>query len=250
MDNDGMVIEALEKALEANPNAKFIYTIPDFHNPTGVTLSLERRKRLVELANKYELMIIEDNPYREIRFEGEVLPSLKSFDTKGIVIHFGTFSKILSPGMRLGWVVAEEEIIQKFVTLKQGADTQTNTLMQMAVNKYMEMFDLDKHIERMKIPYKRKKDLMLETMKKELPEGYKYTNPQGGLFTWISFPEGIDSAEVLKMAIKEKVTFVPGASFFPNGGDTNHCRINYSGMTEEQITEGIKRLGRVFKAFS
>lgn len=251
MDQDGMIIEELEKALEANPKAKFIYTIPDFQNPTGVTLSLERRKRLVELANKYEVVVIEDSPYREVRYEGEPLPSIKSFDTKGLVIHIGTFSKILSPGMRLGWIVADEALIQKFVTLKQSADTQTSTLIQRQVNRYMEMFDIDKHIEEIRKLYKKKKDLMLETIKKEFPESFTYTNPQGGLFTWVDFPEGIDAAVVLKKAIaEEKVAFVPGAPFFPNGGNANHCRMNYSGMTEEQIVEGIKRLGKLFKALS
>lgn len=251
MDKDGMIVEELEKALEANPKAKFIYTIPEFQNPTGVTLSLERRKRLVELANKYEIVVVEDSPYREIRYEGEPLPSLKSFDTKGLVIHIGTFSKILSPGMRLGWVVAEEDLIQKFVTLKQSADTQTGTLIQRQVNKYMELYDIDKHIEGIRKLYKNKKDLMLETMKKEFPEGYTYTNPEGGLFTWVTFPEGVDSAVVLKRAIaEEKVAFVPGSPFYPGGGNANHCRMNYSGVSEEQIVEGIKRLGRIFRSLS
>ncbi len=248
MDQDGMIMEELEKVLEANPKAKFIYTIPDFQNPTGVTLSLERRKRMVELANQYDMVIIEDSPYREVRYEGQHLPSIKSFDTKGLVVHIGTFSKILSPGMRLGWIVAEEALIQKFVTLKQSADTQTSTLIQRQVNKYLEMYDIDMHIEEIRKLYKKKKDLMLETIAKEFPEGFTYTNPQGGLFTWVEFPEGMDAAVVLKKAIaEEKVAFVPGAPFFPNGGHANHCRMNYSGVAEAQITEGVKRLGRILK---
>lgn len=248
MDENGMIIEELEKALEENQNVKFIYTIPDFQNPTGRTLSLERRKRLVELANKYEVPVIEDNPYGELRFEGETLPSLKSFDTKGLVIHLGTFSKIFCPGMRLGWVVAEQEILQKYITVKQGADLQCSSIAQREVSKFLEMFNLDAHIQNLIKVYRVRRDLMIETMKKEFPSNVTFTYPKGGLFAWVTFPENIDAAELLVKALEQKVAFVPGESFYPNGGNANHCRLNFSNMPEDRIVEGITRLGRVLKS--
>lgn len=247
MDEDGMIMEELEKALEANPNAKFIYAIPDFQNPTGRTLSLERRKRLMELATKYEIPVIEDNPYGELRFEGEILPSLKCFDPKNLVIHLGTFSKIFAPGLRLGWVIAEPEILHKYNLVKQGADLQCSTIAQREVDKFLEMYDIEVHIEKIKKVYKVRRDLMLETMKKEFPEGVTYTNPSGGLFAWATFPKEIDAAVLLKKALELKVAFVPGEPFYPNGGNANHCRLNYSNMPEDKIVEGIKRLAKVLK---
>lgn len=249
MDQDGMIIEELEKALKENSNVKFIYTIPDFQNPTGITLSLERRKRLIELANQYNIPIIEDNPYGELRFEGEILPSLKSMDTKGLVVHLGTFSKIFCPGLRLGWVIAEPEILQKYLVVKQGADLQCSTIAQREISKFLEMFKLDDHIQNLIKVYRERRNLMLETMKNEFPSNVTFTHPQGGLFAWVEFPEGMNAAEVLKKALEEKVAFVPGESFYANGGNVNHCRLNYSNMPEDKIVEGIKRLGKVLRSF-
>lgn len=248
MDDDGMIIDDLEKALEENhEKTKFIYVIPEFQNPTGRTMSLERRKRLLELANKYDIPIVEDNPYGELRFEGEVIPSIKSMDTKGLVIHLGTFSKIFCPGYRLGWVVADPEILSKYITVKQGADLQSSTISQREVNRYMEMYSLDEHVEKIKALYKKRKNLMVQTMKEEFPKTVTFTNPQGGLFTWLDLPEGVDAAEVFKLAIAQKVAFVPGEPFYPNGGHANHARLNFSSMPEDKIVEGIKRLGKVLK---
>jgi len=247
MDQDGMRMDALEKALQENPNAKFIYTIPDFQNPTGITMSLERRKKLVELAVKYNVPVVEDNPYGELRFEGEKLPAIKHFDTTGIVIFLGTFSKIFSPGLRIGWVAASPEIVRKYVLVKQGADLQCNSMAQREAAVFMEMYDIEKHIEKIIEVYRRRRDLMIETMKKEFPEGFTFTYPSGGLFTWVEMPEGLDAAEVLKKALEEKVAFVPGGTFYPNGGNENHCRLNYSCMPEDKIVEGITRLGKVFR---
>lgn len=247
MDDDGMIIEELEKALEANPKAKLIYTIPDFQNPTGKTLSVERRKRLVELAEKYNVPIIEDNPYGELRYEGDRLPAIKSFDTKGLVVYLGTFSKTFCPGYRLGWICASPELLSKYIMVKQGADLQASSISQREAALFMEKYKLDEHINKIKKIYRRRRDLMIETIKKEFPETVKYTYPSGGLFTWISLPEGYDSAEILIKALKEKVAFVPGGSFFPNGGHPNHFRLNYSNMPEEKIIEGIRRLGRVLR---
>ena len=248
MDEEGMQMDELEKAIQNNTKIKFIYTIPDFQNPTGRTMSLERRKKLIEIANKYEIPVVEDNPYGELRFEGEKLPALKSFDTKGLVIHLGTFSKTFCPGFRMGWVVAEKDILQKYIIVKQGADLQCNTLTQREVAKFLEMYDLDEHVEKIKDVYRKRRDVMLNTMEKEFPKCLKFTYPNGGLFTWVEFPKGFDASEVLKRAILEyKVAFVPGEPFFPNGGNANHCRMNYSNMSEERIEEGVKRLGKLFR---
>lgn len=248
MDEDGMKIDELEKALENNPKAKFIYTIPDFQNPTGRTLSIDRRKKMVQLAEKYNVPIVEDNPYGELRFEGERLPAIKSFDTKGLVIYLGTFSKTFCPGLRLGWVCASNEILQKYIICKQGADLQASTISQREAALFMQTYSLDEHIAKIKEVYKGRRDLMLKTMKEEFPENLKYTLPQGGLFTWVTLPEGYDAKIILEKALKEKVAFVPGGSFFPNGGRPNHFRMNYSNMTEDKVVEGIKRLGKVLKS--
>lgn len=247
MDEEGMVIEELEKALEQNSNTKFIYTIPDFQNPSGRTMSLERRKKLLELAYKYNVPVVEDNPYGELRFEGEILPAIKSFDTKGLVIHLGTFSKTFCPGLRLGWVVASPEILHKYIVSKQGADLQSSTIAQREINKFLDMYDLDKHVENLKKVYRKRRDLMLDTMEKEFPAGVTFTRPQGGLFTWVTFPAHLDAADIMKKSLEEKVAFVPGQSFFPNGQYKNHGRFNYSNMPEDKIVEGIKRLGKVLK---
>ena len=248
MDNDGMIIEDLELALKNNPNVKFIYTIPDFQNPSGKTLSLERRKRMVELSEKYNVPIIEDNPYGELRFEGERLPSVKSFDRAGSVIYLGTFSKTFCPGLRLGWVCAENNILSKYILVKQGADLQSSTISQRETALFMERYNLDEHIEKIKSVYRKRRDLMIKMMEKEFPDNCTFTYPQGGLFTWVTLEEGQNAAEILEIALKDKVAFVPGGSFFPNGGHKNHFRLNYSSSSEEQIIEGIKRLGKVLKS--
>lgn len=248
MDEDGMIMEELEKALKANPNAKFIYAIPDFQNPTGRTLSLERRKHLMELATEYEIPVIEDNPYGELRFEGEILPSLKCFDPKGLVIHLGTFSKIFAPGMRLGWVIAEPEILHKYNLVKQGADLQCSTIAQREVAKFLSMFDIEEHIDKIKKVYKNRRDLMVETIRREFPSSVSCTYPNGGLFAWVTFPEDIDAAVLLQKALEQKVAFVPGEPFYPNGGNANHARMNYSNMPEDRIVEGIQRMANVLKS--
>lgn len=247
MDEDGMIMEDLEKALKENDNVKFIYAIPDFQNPTGKTWSVERRKKLVELGNKYDVAIIEDNPYGELRFEGEILPAIKHFDTEGRVIFLGTFSKILCPGMRLGWVAAEKTLLNKFVLVKQGADLQSSTIAQMEVATYLSDYDIDAHIEEIKIVYVKRRDIMLKTMKEEFPEGVTFTYPEGGLFTWVILPEYMNARELALKALEQKVAFVPGGSFFANGGHENTFRLNYSNMNEENIVIGIKRLGKVIK---
>ncbi|MCC3870003.1 PLP-dependent aminotransferase family protein [Terrisporobacter mayombei] len=246
-DNDGMMMEDLEKVLASNDKVKMIYVIPDFQNPSGRTWPLERRLKFMEIVNKYEIPVIEDNPYGELRFDGESLPSLKSLDTKGLVLYLGTFSKIFCPGYRLGWTCAAPEILAKFNICKQGADLQASTISQMEVSKFMDIYDLDEHVEKIKACYVKRRDIMLQTMKEEFPDSVEFTHPQGGLFTWVTFPKGINAGEMAKKCLEKNVAYVPGESFYPNGGVYNTCRLNYSNMPEEKIVEGIKRMGEVLR---
>lgn len=247
-DENGMIMEELEDILKNNDRVRFIYVIPDFQNPSGRTWSIERRKRLIELANEYNVAIIEDNPYGELRFEGEYYPAIKHYDTEGRVIFLGTFSKIFCPGLRLGWVCAEEEVLNKFVLAKQGSDLQSSTISQMQVARFLEEYDIEAHIEKLKKVYKKRRDLMINTMKEEFPEEIKFTNPEGGLFTWVVLPEYMNARDLAVKAIEKNVAFVPGGSFFPNGGNENTLRLNYSSMDDEKIVIGIKRLAEAIKS--
>jgi len=246
-DSEGMVMEDLEEVLKTRTNVKMIYVIPDFQNPSGRTWSIERRKRLIKLANEYDLPVIEDNPYGELRFEGQIPPSLKAFDTEGRVVFLGTFSKTFSPGMRIGWVIADTTILQKYNCIKQGSDLQTSTIAQREMDKFLEMYDLDTHIEKIKEVYRNRRDVMIEAIKEHFPGNISYTYPEGGLFTWVVLPEHINTREVMIKALENKVAFVPGGSFFPNGGNENTFRLNYSNMPEDKIKDGIAILGRVLK---
>ncbi|WBW95106.1 aminotransferase-like domain-containing protein [Oceanirhabdus sp. W0125-5] len=247
MDENGMIIEELEKALEKYPETKMIYTIPDFQNPSGKTMSLERRKKLAEIANEKKIPVIEDSPYGELRFEGEKLPCIKHFDAEGYVITLGSFSKTFCPGLRIGWVCAHKDIVNKYVLIKQGADLQASSVSQIAAARFMEEYDLNDHIQKIISVYKKRRDLMLDSMKKYFPAEVKYTYPEGGLFTWVELREDLDSREINMEALEVNVAFVPGGSFFPNGGNNNTFRLNYSTMPEDKIVEGIKRLGEVLK---
>ncbi|WP_312518302.1 PLP-dependent aminotransferase family protein [Anaerospora sp.] len=247
MDEQGMMMTALEEALKRNRKAKFIYTVPDFQNPTGRTMSIDRRKKLVELANQYDVMVLEDNPYGELRFAGEPVPPVKAFDTEGRVIYQSTFSKVLTPGIRVGWLCAAPEVLQKYVIFKQSTDLHTNTMAQRQVSKFIEMFDLEAHIEKIRKVYKVRRNLMLETIRNEFPEGVTYTQPDGGLFLWVELPEGINARELLVSCLEKQVAFVPGGAFFPNGGKENTLRLNFSNMSEERIVEGVTRIGKLIK---
>lgn len=246
-DKDGMIMEELEKILEVTENVKMIYVIPDFQNPTGITWSLERRKNFIEIISKYEIPVLEDNPYGELRFEGENLPSLKSMDKKGLVIFLGTFSKILCPGYRLGWTCASQNILKKFIFVKQVADLQASSISQREVSKFIDLYSLDNHVKKINEVYARRRDLMLETMKEEFPEGVEYTCPDGGLFIWVELPKHLDSRIIMEDCLANNVAYVPGRSFFPNGGKENYFRLNYSSMQDNRIVEGIRRLGAVLK---
>ena len=246
-DKEGMITEELEKILKENDKVKFIYVIPDFQNPTGISWSLERRKKCMDVINKYEIPVIEDNPYGELRYEGEFLPSLKSFDTKGLVIYLGTFSKIFCPGYRLGWTCASKDILSKFIICKENSDLQTSTIGQRELSKYIDDYDLDAHVEKIKSTYKKRRDLMLDCMEKEFPQGVSFTHPQGGLFTWVKLPEKLNAQELMEKCVENKVAYVPVGFFFPEGNKENYFRLNYSSSKEDKIVEGIKRLGNVLK---
>ena len=241
-DGDGMIMEELEKVLATTENVKMIYVIPDFQNPSGRTWPLERRKQFMDIINKYEIPVVEDNPYGELRFEGEYLPALKSMDTKGLVVFLGTFSKILAPGYRLGWVCAEDEILAKYNFMEQAASLQASTIGQMETSKWIDMFDLDAHVNTIRECYRKRRAVMLETLAKELPEPCTFTRPDGGLFAWVVLPEYMDAKDLQMKCLAKKVAFVPGGSFFPNGGHDNTLRLNYSCMPEEKIVKGITAL--------
>ena len=247
-DEDGMVMEELEKILATTENVKMIYVIPDFQNPTGKTWSLERRHKFMDIINKYEIPVIEDNPYGELRFENENMPALKSLDTKGLVVFLGTFSKILVPGYRLGWICASKENLVKYNFIKQGADLQSSTIDQLIADRFLDMYDLDEHVEKIKDVYRKRRDVMLKTMEETFPKEVKFTHPEGGLFTWCVLPEYMDAKVLAKQCLEKKVAYVPGGSFFPNGGKENHFRLNYSCMPEDKIKEGITRIAEVLKA--
>ena len=247
MDEEGLIPEELEKALQTTERVKFLYIIPDFQNPTGRTLSVERRKKIMEIANKYDLPIIEDNPYGELRFKGERPPALKSFDTKGLVIYHGTFSKIFTPGLRLGWVCASPQILDQFIIIKQASDLHTSEFNQRITYEYMVKYDIDKHVEKIIDLYRKRREVIIKAMQDEFPPSVKFTLPDGGLFLWVTLPEGIDGVALLEKSLKENVAFVPGAPFYPNSKKKNTMRLNFSNMPEDRIVEGIKRLAKVMK---
>ena len=252
MDENGMMTEALEEGLRSGP--KFIYVLPNFQNPSGVTLSLERRHKLIELADRYGVPIVEDDPYGQLRYEGEHLPSVVELDSqyrdncdvcyRGNVIYLSTFSKILAPGIRLAWVVAPPEVIRKLVQAKQGTDLHTSSFNQLVTYEVAKGGFLDRHVKLIRDVYSERRDVMLGAMDAYFPPGVEWTHPEGGLFLWGILPETMSSADVLKSAIEEKVAFVPGGPFYANGGGHNTMRLNFSYSNPEKIREGISRLGK------
>jgi 2-aminoadipate transaminase len=251
MDNDGMNTDYLEEALRAGP--KFIYVLPNFQNPTGVTLSMERRQKLIELADQYGVPVVEDDPYGQLRYEGEHLPSIVVLDSqfrddgnpcyRGNVIYLSTFSKTLAPGLRLGWVIAPPEVIRKLIQAKQGADLHTSTFNQFVAFEVSRGGFLDRHIHLIRDVYGKRRDVMLAAMDRYFPAGVDWTYPQGGLFLWGTLPTYMDAKDLLKTCLDKKVAFVPGEPFHPTGGGKNTMRINFSNATPEEIQVGIERLG-------
>lgn len=251
MDSDGMNTDYLEEALRAGP--KFIYVLPNFQNPTGETLSLERRRKLIALADQYGVPIVEDDPYGQLRYEGDHLPSIVVLDSqfrddttpcyRGNVIYLSTFSKTLAPGLRLGWVVAPPEVISKLVQAKQGADLHTATFNQLVAFEVARGGFLDRHIHTIRDVYGRRRNLMMTAMEREFPSEVSWTHPQGGLFIWGTLPTYMDAKDLLKTCLERKVAFVPGEPFHPTGGGKNTMRINFSNATHDEIELGIRRLG-------
>ncbi len=254
-DEHGMIVDELEAALRVGP--KFIYVLPNFQNPSGSTLSLERRMQLVRIADKYGVPIIEDDPYGQLRYEGEHIPSIVALDSEyrgpngghysGNVIYLSTFSKLLAPGLRLGWVIAPAEVIQKLVLSKQAADLHTSSFNQYIAFEAAKGGFLDEHVKLIRATYKERRDVMIEMMEEMFPAGVSWRKPKGGMFLWSILPEGMDSSEVLKRAVEKKVAFVPGEAFHPIGGGKNTMRLNFSYSSPETIREGITRLGGTLK---
>ncbi len=246
-DDGGMIMEELDRILGETENVKLIYVIPDFQNPTGRTWSLERRRQFMEIIKKHGVPAIEDNPYGDLRFKGEYLPALKSIDDEGLIIYMGTFSKILAPGYRMGWLCANDEIMEKFNLIAQAAVLQTSTISMMCISKYLDMYDIDEHVKQIRATYKHRCELMINTMRECFPPEAKFTDPDGGLFTWVELPEYINTRDLAVKALEKKVAFVPGSGFFPNGGNNSCMRLNYSCMPDDRIVEGIHRLAEVIK---
>ncbi|MDD3512676.1 MAG: PLP-dependent aminotransferase family protein [Synergistaceae bacterium] len=248
-DGEGMIIADLEKALASEKRAKMIYVIPDFQNPSGKTWSLERRKAFLDTVSKYDILVVEDNPYGELRFEGTTPPSLKSMDTRGQVVMLGTFSKIFCPGVRVAWVCGEPAFLESFCNLKQAADLHTSTISQYEIDAYLSDYDIEEHIKKLISVYRERRDLMIRTMDASFPKEVVFTRPEGGLFTWTEMPEHVNARDLFLKALEKKVAFVPGGAFFPNGGHENTMRLNYSNMPPERIVEGIERLGAAIREY-
>jgi 2-aminoadipate transaminase len=250
IDSNNMRMDIFEERMKklakrSNPPV-IVYALPNFQNPTGVTMPEKNRKKLVDLASDYDFLILEDDPYGELRYRGDHIPPIKSFDDENRVIYMSTFSKVLAPGLRVGWAVADEEILKKLVVAKQSADVCTNLLGQRIAHEYVIRGKIDPQIEKIKKIYGRKLNLMLSGMEEMMPEGISWTRPDGGMFLWATLPETMDSAELLKKALKKRVAFVTGKAFYadPKDGSTA-MRLNFTHPSDEMITEGLRRLGSV-----
>jgi len=252
LDKDGMQMDILEDRLKelqkAHIRPKFVYTVPNFHNPAGVTMTLERRKKLIELADTYGLLIIEDDPYGEIRFEGVSIPSLLALGGKEHVVALRTFSKISFPGLRLGWIVAREDIMNKIIVGKQAADLCSPAMTQYIAYEFISRGWLDDYVNVVRREYPKKKNAMISALEQYFPAGSSWTNPQGGLFVWVKAPDGIDTAAMFRAAINAKVAYVVGIAFYPHRDDNCHMRLNFSAVDPEHITEGVHRLGDLLKS--
>jgi len=257
-DQEGLLVDELEALLEHGP--KFLYVLPNFQNPTGTTLSLARREQLVQLAAEWGLPIIEDDPYSQLRYEGDHISSLIVLDHElnglsnssqryaGSILYHGTFSKLLAPGLRIGWVIAPHEVIQKLSALKQGTDLHTSTFTQMIAYEVARDGFLEEHVQRLRDIYQHRRDVMLEAMERYFPAEAQWTTPAGGLFIFVTLPKGINTADLLADSLQQMVAFVPGAPFFPRGGGENTMRLNFSSAKPDRIEEGVKRLGILLKS--
>jgi DNA-binding transcriptional MocR family regulator len=244
LDAEGMKVDLLPGVLEKH-DVKFIYVMPNFQNPSGLTLSLERRKKLVDIAKQYGVPIIEDDAYHELRYSGETLPTLMSLDKNKQVIYLGSFSKILSPGLRISALIASDGVMEKLVFAKQAADLHTNNLAQRIVYEFLRRGFLDPHIQVIIENYRKRRDAMFRAMEEFFPDGVGWTKPDGGIFLWVTLPEGMDTTELFEKSIRAKVAYVPGSCYFAKSGGDNSMRINFSACTEEKIEVGIQRLAKV-----
>ncbi|MDN2452844.1 PLP-dependent aminotransferase family protein [Lactobacillus sp. UCMA15818] len=245
MEDDGMNIDVLEETLEDN-DIKLIYTIPNFQNPTGYCMSVEKRRRLAELASKYNVIVIEDDPYRELRYAGNSLPSIKSFDLTENVVTLGSFSKILSPALRCGWLVGAKEIVKQLSSLRLSYDCQSSNILLEGIDEYLEHNDLAAHISELRTAYQQKMDAMLTGLSENLPSECSFSKPKGGFFIWVDLPESLDARDLLNKT--KKVAFLEGSSLFATSKEANHLRLNFTGITEEQIKEGCIDLGNTIKS--
>ncbi len=255
-DADGLLVNELESFLELEP--KFLYLLPNFQNPSGTTLPLVRRKELASLSRSWGVPVVEDDPYSQLRYEGEPIPPLLALDAQangaerrytGTILYHGTLSKLLAPGLRVGWVVATAEVIQQLAALKQGVDLHTGTLAQMIAYEVAKGGFLGQHIDRLRQIYQQRRDVMLQAMDTYFPAEVSWTRPKGGLFILVTLPAGIDARDVLAESLKQMVAFVPGESFFPAGGGENTFRLNFSNAKPDRIVEGIRRLGTALETF-
>jgi 2-aminoadipate transaminase len=251
MDRDGMVVDEMEATLDRleaeGRRPKFIYTVPTFQNPAGVTMSLPRRERLVRIARERELLVLEDNPYGLLRYEGDPLPTLRALDGGEFVIYLGTFSKILSPGLRLGWATAPRPVLEKMNIGKQSADLCSSSMTQLFVAAYFEQDRWEEYLRSLVELYRRRRDTMLDALAEHLPREAEWTMPQGGLFVWATLPDYIDTTDLLARALRENVAFVPGRAAYLDGRGGSSMRLNFSGVSEDDIREGVRRIGKVVR---
>ena len=246
-DDDGMVPKDLERRLADNPRVKMIYVVPDFQNPSGRCWSMERRLQLLQLARRFNVPVVEDSPYAELRFAGEPVPPVAALDREGRVIYLGTCSKIICPGMRIGWAIAAPPLIEKLTLAKQGVDLHTSSLSQRLLAVYLRDEDAEERITHICDTYRHRRNVMVRSLEAEMPREVAFTRPEGGLFLWATLPDHLNARELLSRSLEQHVAFVPGGSFFPNGGHENTMRLNFSNMPPERIAEGVTRLAAVIR---
>jgi 2-aminoadipate transaminase len=245
-DEDGLIPEALDELIPLH-RPKFLYTIPNFQNPTGRTLSEERRVALYRAACRHGLTIIEDDPYGKLRYRGTPIRPVKAYDEEGLVVSLSTFSKVVAPGIRMGWVVCSQAIREQLIVAKQAADLHSSSLDQVVLNRYLSDYDNDAHVEKIRAAYGERFDVMDAALTECMPEGFRWTHPEGGMFLWVTGPEGLDTNDLLLKALERKVVFVPGRDFFPDGSGCNCLRLNFSNSTPDTIREGVSRLAEVLE---